>query len=488
MIDYCYSRRAVSWAAILTTCLLLILQLTTTTSLCLPTNNTCWPPLSKWNILNTTINGSLSSPSQTWYKTATNMVYPNWQHIQGHTSSPLALPTYTVTATHNDEIVATVKFAYVHNIRLSIKSSGHSYTGRSTAANAILLALGEMKKMTFHKQFNDGCSPPPTPSSLTATTAAVTVQPGVDFAMLYPFLDKHGYVVTGGGGSTVGAAGGYVLGGGHSALSRSLGLATDNVLQFQLILPNSTTISVTKCQHSDLWWALRGGGGGSFGVVTNLTYQVYTNPTFLSLRASYPMEGNVTNWLHAIVQAQPYISNEWGCYYECLPGIGALSRFASWKISCLYYGNNQTHAKTAMAPIKEAFDLYPSTKSTFVYQFHSSFWDWKKGDNGGDTTGIASILTSRIFPPSAFGNVSNSSSSGGCNAKRLAYALLDGVRQGVNIQIASLLGGRQDTIPNSRILSYHTQYGCKGDKPPLATSVYCSTGTSTVGHVYRTFD
>jgi hypothetical protein len=57
------------------------------------------------------------------------------------------------------------------------------------------------------------------------------VQPGIDFGTIYPLADERGFVLTGGGGSTVSAAGGYVLGGGHSALSRSLGLAADNVLR-----------------------------------------------------------------------------------------------------------------------------------------------------------------------------------------------------------------------------------------------------------------
>jgi FAD/FMN-containing dehydrogenase len=73
---------------------------------------------------------------------------------------------------------------------------------------------------------------------------AVTVQPGIDFGTIYPLADQRGFVLTGGGGSTVSAAGGYVLGGGHSALSRSLGLAADNVLSIELILANGTLVTV----------------------------------------------------------------------------------------------------------------------------------------------------------------------------------------------------------------------------------------------------
>ena len=118
-----------------------------------------------------------------------------------------------------------------------IKSTGHSYTGRSTAAGSLLIYLHEMREVHLHSEYDDGCG-----GSKTGVPA-VTVQPGIDFQTVYPLVGASGYVMTGGGGASVGAAGGYVLGGGHSPLSRSLGLAADNVLSIDLVLANGLSFA-----------------------------------------------------------------------------------------------------------------------------------------------------------------------------------------------------------------------------------------------------
>lgn len=66
-------------------------------------------------------------------------------------------------------------------------------------------------------------------------------------------------------------AGGWITGGGHSALSNTLGLGVDNAQQIKAVLPNGTYITANRCQNQDLFYALRGGGGGTFGVIMELT-------------------------------------------------------------------------------------------------------------------------------------------------------------------------------------------------------------------------
>merc|ERR1712110_480183 len=84
------------------------------------------------------------------------------------------------------------------------------------------------------------------------------------------------YNIVGGGGLTVSAAGGWLGGGGLSWMHRRYGLGIDNVLEFQIILANGTKVTVDECSHNkDLWWALRGGGAGTFGVVTPVVYKIH---------------------------------------------------------------------------------------------------------------------------------------------------------------------------------------------------------------------
>ena len=188
-------------------------------SYCEP-SDACWPDASAWASLNATVDGQLSSPfaqrEPGLFENASYLVYPNWRHAEGHTDSPLALPALAVTALSQEHVSATVRFAAQHHLRLSVKSSGHTYTGRSTAANSLLLSLRQMTGIQFHDAFDDGCG-------TNSSPPAVTVQPGVTFGVLYPEVDAQGYVIVGGGGPTVSAAGGYLQGGGHSPVGRALG-------------------------------------------------------------------------------------------------------------------------------------------------------------------------------------------------------------------------------------------------------------------------
>jgi hypothetical protein len=189
-------------------------------SFCLP-SDPCWPAPAQWAALNASLGGRLLSreaaPAGYSYRNASAMVYPNWEHVDGHTGSPSALPEMVVAAEAAADVQAALQFAAAHTIRVAVKSSGHSVTGRSTAPGALLLHLAGMQSIAYNQAFDDGCG------GTTTTTRAVTVQPGVDFHSLYAFADSVGGVVVGGGGPTVSSAGGFLQGGGHSPLGRALG-------------------------------------------------------------------------------------------------------------------------------------------------------------------------------------------------------------------------------------------------------------------------
>ena len=212
---------------------------------CLP-SHLCWPNLTAWAALNATVGGALSAPGSHAYASASALEYVNWKYEAGHASSPLALPALAVTARSPADVVAVIRFAAAARIRVAVKSTGHTYTGRSTAGGALLVYLHAMRAVAFHDDFDDGCG--------GGSAAAVSVQPGINFGDLYPLVDARGFVVVGGGGATVGAAGGYVLGGGHSVLSRSLGLGADNVLSFELVVPNGTLLTVSVREDTVCRW------------------------------------------------------------------------------------------------------------------------------------------------------------------------------------------------------------------------------------------
>jgi FAD/FMN-containing dehydrogenase len=92
-------------------------------------------------------------------------------------------------------------------------------------------------------------------------------------------MTKQGVVVVGGAALTVGAAGGYSLSGGHGALSPMYGLAVDNILEVDVVIADGTLLTANECTNTDLFWALRGGGGGTFGVVTRMVHKAHDSPS-----------------------------------------------------------------------------------------------------------------------------------------------------------------------------------------------------------------
>jgi len=112
-----------------------------------------------------------------------------------------------------------VNFARTHNLRLAIKSSGHDYLGRSTAKNSLLISTHNLRNSSFVDNFVVGGK---------SLGSVATLESGIALHEMYSLTKAHGKIVIGGTASTVVPSGGYVQGGGHSALSPTLGLAADN--------------------------------------------------------------------------------------------------------------------------------------------------------------------------------------------------------------------------------------------------------------------
>lgn len=98
---------------------------------------------------------------------------------------------------------------------------------------------------------------------------------GVQAYEVYELANQYGVTVVGGEGETVGIAGGYIQGGGHSPLSSIYGLGADQVLAFQVVTADGRFLTASDDENADLFWALRGGGGSTFGVVSSVTVKTW---------------------------------------------------------------------------------------------------------------------------------------------------------------------------------------------------------------------
>ena len=149
------------------------------------------------------------------------------------------------------------------SVPFRIRSGGYSYAGWSTLPHGIILSLNSLNHLAFELDDNDD------------KTATVTAGPTVrSLDILKQVWLNHGYGSVFGWAPGV-AEGGYTLGGGQGALTRSHGLAIDNLKAARVVLANGQVVTASATEHADLFWALRGAGQGNFGVVTQLQYTYY---------------------------------------------------------------------------------------------------------------------------------------------------------------------------------------------------------------------
>ncbi|KAF8265098.1 hypothetical protein EI94DRAFT_1702711 [Lactarius quietus] len=186
--------------------------------------------------------------------------------LNGTTCAQGDVPLYAVNATTAQHIQAGVLFSQAHDLRVVIKSSGHDFLGRSTAKNSLLLWTAYLKNITF----TEYC-----PYCAAYQGSAVTVGAGVGLGELYAAAEAQKKIFVGGAAVTVSPAGGYIQGGGHSVFSPIYGLAADNVLQYSVVLANGSYVVVNSDSFPDLFWALRGGGAGSWGVIIDATLRTF---------------------------------------------------------------------------------------------------------------------------------------------------------------------------------------------------------------------
>lgn len=234
-------------------------------------HQSCWPSQSTWNSFNTSVDGTLvsvkpvasvchdpsfdnaacelaknESQASTWRISHPGAVlWTNWEAWAERNEScyfgtsrniPCGqgrVSLYSAVVEKPEHVQAAVRFASKHNLRLAIKNTGHCFLGRSTAPESLQISTYKMNSMEFVDDFYlTGGS-----KSLhnTSLGSAVTLGAGVHLQDIYARAAKKGKLVIIGLSHTVGAAGGFIQGGGHSPLGPWKGAPTDHVLEFKLV-------------------------------------------------------------------------------------------------------------------------------------------------------------------------------------------------------------------------------------------------------------
>lgn len=233
----------------------------------------------------------------------------NLSLIKNRTCAQGNVPNYYLDVHDANDVVQALRFSNRTGTPLVIKNTGHDYLGRSSKKGSLALWTRNLKSMEYNATFvPTGC---PANASVKNT---VTIGAGVIFDEIYRFSHRHGMTFIGGYSASVGVSGGWLQAGGHSVLSPVYGLGIDRVVQFKLVTPDGHLRIANACQNPDLFWALRGGGGGTFGVVLESTHRVEPNMPLTAASIKFPeTESNVLPFMDIVVNNSLRWAHEgWG--------------------------------------------------------------------------------------------------------------------------------------------------------------------------------
>ncbi|KAF9062601.1 hypothetical protein BDP27DRAFT_1368717 [Rhodocollybia butyracea] len=291
---------------------------------CFP-GDRCWPSTAEWDAFNTTVGGRLIATVPLGRPCHDPFFSPDicrslqgeWQHEEIHynSSSSVMAPffanqscdpfqpqsrscafgnyvRFAVNASGSADIQAAIAFARDKNIRFVIRNTGHDYLGRSTGAGSLAVWTHHLKDIEVINW-----------SASDYTGPAVKLGAGVQGFDVLTATKDLGLIVVGGECPSVGLAGGYTQGGGHSAISTNFGLSADNVLSCEVVTASGQLVNASAVENSDLFWAVRGGGGGTYGALVSMTVKAHPDAIFGGATLNFNTTDNSNDTFWAGIQA-----------------------------------------------------------------------------------------------------------------------------------------------------------------------------------------
>jgi FAD/FMN-containing dehydrogenase len=347
-----------------------------------------WPGPSQWQTLRTQVGGRLLAPASPFTRGQADAVraealegiknpyfigdHPaltqtsGWQDAWTSQASVVA-----VAARDAADVAAAVNFARRHRLRLVVKGGGHSYMGASNAPDSLLVWTRPMSRVQMHDAFvGQGCAP-------GSAQLAVSVGAGAMWADAYAEVTtRGGRYVQGGGCTTVGVAG-LVQGGGFGSFSKRYGTAAASLIEAEVVTADGAVRIANACSNPDLFWALKGGGGGSFGVVTRLTLRTHALPAFFGAVFGEITAADEGAWRALVARFVDFygdrlFNEHWGEQVSLRDG-------RRLKLSMVFQDLTQAQAEAVWAPffawVRERKDYSFSEAPSVIAIPARRFWD-----------------------------------------------------------------------------------------------------------------
>ncbi|KAF4632911.1 hypothetical protein G7Y89_g5206 [Cudoniella acicularis] len=368
------------------------------------------PCYSSWPEYNVTACAAITASWSDPHLHANDPTSTQWPLYEGLTCLPPGLrsedttctlggyASYSIEITNVAQIQLALNFARNLNLRLVVKNTGHDFADKSIGAGALSLWTHKLNDLKFYPHYVYGSYSGP----------AFKLGAGVETADVYLAAEANGVTAVGGECRTVGLAGGYIAGGGHSPMSSLVGMGADQVLSMEVVLPNGKFVEASATTNSDLFWALRGGGGSTFGVVTSLVVQAYPKIPVTTMTFSYAISSTLSaNTFWSGVRA--YMT-----YFATFTDAGTYGYFnivpnASGNLAFTFdpfWGGNLTkpQLQTLVAPfLKDLSNLGIPVTPVFT-QYESLYPAWNASFPPEVVGGFNNHAASRLFPRENFEN------------------------------------------------------------------------------------
>jgi FAD/FMN-containing dehydrogenase len=217
------------------------------------------PTAADWQALQAAIAGGVVVPGAPDYESVRKPVMARFDNVR---------PAAVVLCGTPADVAATIGFARRIHLQAAIRCGGHSVAGRSSTTGIVI----DVTPM----------------GSVSVDGEVATVGAGVRLGGLYDELAEHGLTIPAGCGPSVGIAG-LTLGGGLGILGRTYGLTCDHLLRAQVVLADGRVVDCDQHHDQELFWALRGAGGGNFGVVASLVFRTVPAPPATVFQLGWPL-------------------------------------------------------------------------------------------------------------------------------------------------------------------------------------------------------
>jgi FAD/FMN-containing dehydrogenase len=211
-----------------------------------------------WGALQSAIAGVVVLPGSPDYESVRKPAITRFHDVR---------PRSVVLCSTPADVSETISFARRSGLKTANRSGGHCFAGYSSTSGMVV----DVSPMRF----------------VSVSGGVATVGAGARLGDVYDSLDEHGLTIPAGCGPSVGIAG-LTLGGGLGILGRKYGLTSDQLLAAQLVLADGRVVECDEHHDGELFWALRGAGGGNFGVVTSLTFSTIPAPDATAFHLVWP--------------------------------------------------------------------------------------------------------------------------------------------------------------------------------------------------------